>query len=720
MKNPLRLRSILLLLASLLLALDATSGPLAPVDIDAIVAEALHRADADVARATPWQTLTPDKLTRMLPMPEMAKLPYRAREQLIRQASAWDSIPFEKPSDAPAAWALWFPERNIDRAVVDPRSLSTPELPLIVDASWGPQTGAMVALMTCMPKPQWHVRDEDPILWAFEHRQSWSLPNGVNFRQCVRQQSETGAVAVPGAPETQRGKASADILERKLSDYLILHGCRRQGAESCLPLLIALESLSPSHPALVAIMKAIEPEFAPSVIPAPDEIHAARRSAMRKLIFLTAKLPVLLSHERDWPVGEVERSLRAVLALTKSLQAPLNAGGFPNAAVILDFFGPANAWRRLPDETAMPASVARLLTRLGHDSAATPGCLETPLNVPGMPVSFWIGYAEQKLAREHTACGLLSLTQIARSYAGDRPELLEPVRALRRFLDTPGPAREEIIADLAGVCSGSVDGHPDPWQVCSELARRKAVEVARQREAEALATREAEKLAKLDQTCAPEVFESIGALLQIADFANAGKQAVGASVCKRLPGAQSIVLVAMLYKTGSDANLVVAMFDEKSGKVVSTYTAPIVEDATMSVNGARMHIDTARYDLAPGVRAFGVDIHSGYLPSCGDGGYDGIRTLLVRDGEKLRPVLDLTLSTWQIVERGNSRCSNVDVGTTVIATQTSTITVAKTVTNGYADLLITTVSKYDDEKRRKPRATGRTLLRYDGKKYPNP
>lgn len=730
MKSSRRLGLVLALFASSLLALDAASGPLSQADIDAIVAEAQHRADTDVAPASPWQTLTPDKLTRMLPMPDMAKLPYRVRERLLRQANIWDVIPFDKPSDAPAVWALWFPKQDIDRSAVDSRPLSSPEPPFMVDAGWGPQAGAMAALVRCLPPQQWHVRDDDPLLWSFEHRQSWFLPNGVNFRQCVRQQSEKGAVAEPGAPETERGKASAAILERKLAAYLEAHGCRGQGADSCLPLLIALETLNPSNPALVTILKAIEPEFAPAVIPAPDDPYAARRSAMRKLIFLRAKLPVLLRRERDWPASELDTSLRAVLALTRSLKAPLNAGGFPHAAVILDYFWDANPWRQLPGETAMPAAVARLLTRLGRDSAAAPGCVETPASVAGMPALFWLGYAEQKLAREHTACGVLDLVHIDSYYAGNRPDLLKPVSTLRRFVDTPGPAREEIFEALAGVCSRSAAGHPDPWRVCGELARRQAAKAARQREAEALAAREAAKLAKADQACAPEVFEPIGASLGIADFANADQHSVHNSVCKRLPGLQSIMLVAMLYHAGpehgtdaeSAANegLVVAMLDENSAKVVSAYTAPIEEDATMRVEGASMQIDTARYDLAPGVRAFGVDLHSGYMPSCADGGLGGSRTLLVRDGEKLRPVLTLNLSSWQFVQGGNPRCSNVDLGETVVETWTSSIAVAKTVTNGYADLLITTVSEFDDKKRRKPRAPERRLLRYDGKKYPNP
>lgn len=726
MINFRRLAPVLALLASLLLALEAASSPLSQVDVDAIVAEAQRRADTDVVPSTPWQTLTPDKLARMLPMPDVAKLPYRVRERLIRQAATWDVIPFDKPSDAPSVWARWFPERDIDRPAVDARPLSSPDLPLIVNESSGPRAGAMMALMTCLPKQQWHVRDDDPLLWAFEHRQAWSLPNSVNFRQCVRQQSEKGAVAEQNAPETERGTTSAAILERKLTDHLMAHGCRRQGADSCLPLLIALETLNPSNPALVAILMALEPEFVPAVIPTPGDPRAALRGAMRKLIFLRAKLPVLLSRERDWPAGELDTSLRAVLALTRSLKAPLNAGNFPHAEVILGDFWDANPWRQLPGEAAMPAWVARLLTRLGRDSAAAPGCDETPPVTPGMPAFFWIGYAEQKLARERTACGMLGLAEIDRYYAGHRPDLLEPLRALRRFVDTPGPAREEIFKELAGVCSRSPAGHPDPWRVCSELARREAAEEARQREAEALAAREAARLAKVEQVCAPEVFAPIGAFLGIADFANADSHSIRNRVCKRLPGAQSIMLVAMLYRTGSgaesDANagLVVAMLDESIGKVASAYTAPIEEDATMRVEGAGLYIDTARYDLAPGVRAFGIDLRSGYLPSCGDGGWGPSRTLLVRDGEKLRPVLTLTLSSWQFVKGGNSRCSSVDVGETVIETMTSSIAVARTVTNGYADLLITTVSKFDDKRKRKPRAPESRLLRYDGKQYPNP
>jgi hypothetical protein len=127
--------------------------------------------------------------------------------------------------------------------------------------------------------------------------------------------------------------------------------------------------------------------------------------------------------------------------------------------------------------------------------------------------------------------------------------------------------------------------------------------------------------------------------------------------------------------------------------------------------------------LAEGVRAFGLDVTSGYMANCGDGGWGAVRTLYVQDGANIRPVLeDFIMSHWRFVQGGNPRCMSDEYAKkappTVIENQALSISVLKNKTNGYADLMVTAISSWDNGDKSK-KIVSHTTLRYDGKKYPN-
>ena len=178
----------------------------------------------------------------------------------------------------------------------------------------------------------------------------------------------------------------------------------------------------------------------------------------------------------------------------------------------------------------------------------------------------------------------------------------------------------------------------------------------------------------------------------------------------------------MAYDAGKDdaKTLVVMLLNESEQKVVASDRWEIGEDAGMRVESGSLWIDTAPYLLAKGVRAFGVDLTSGYIPHCGDGGSGAERTLYVQQGEKLRPIFGLTMSSWRFLQGGNPRCVGSDQASevTIIENTDLSISVAKTSTNGYRDLIVQAVSS-EDTGQPKGKKSFLYKLRYDGQRYRN-
>ena len=189
---------------------------------------------------------------------------------------------------------------------------------------------------------------------------------------------------------------------------------------------------------------------------------------------------------------------------------------------------------------------------------------------------------------------------------------------------------------------------------------------------------------------------------------------LAASACKGSPTDKGTTIVVAAYDRGTpyDKNLVVALV---STRVVAAFTGAIEEDASLMVGRDSLRLDTARYDLAPGVRAFGLDVSSAKAgPHCADGGSGAARTLFVRDGAALRPVLrGALLESWH-VEGGTTPCAEIDPDTKglgeVVDTTTS-LSMLPHVTHGFADIALTSTADA------RPRKRTRVVLHYDGSAY---
>lgn len=226
-------------------------------------------------------------------------------------------------------------------------------------------------------------------------------------------------------------------------------------------------------------------------------------------------------------------------------------------------------------------------------------------------------------------------------------------------------------------------------------------------------------LAAEDAPCTPAVLASVDAWLATHPWRD-GRTSPDmrvAAACKSSPTDRALVIVAAAYGQGGDdigdpVNFIAALVEPRGRRVRSTFVGSIPTDAAMALAPGSLRIDTARYDLAAGVRAFGVDVSSSANgPSCPDGGFGPLRTLFVQDGASLRPVLaSVELSSWHRV--AGPACAWMDGQDDVVIENTvTTIAVDSHVTHGFADLVLT--GRVDGHVA--PRL--RTVLHYDGSTY---
>jgi hypothetical protein len=225
------------------------------------------------------------------------------------------------------------------------------------------------------------------------------------------------------------------------------------------------------------------------------------------------------------------------------------------------------------------------------------------------------------------------------------------------------------------------------------------------------------------QKCSAIQLQQLGAQLGVARFTQTDKGVVVSAACRVWPKDTSKAIMAVAYATKEDdkKGFAVAVTDVATGKLVNLHRELFEEDAGMQFRESSLKIDTARYDLAPGVRAFAVDVQSGGPgASCPDGGSGPMRSLYVQQGEKLQKVLDgLDMASWQFVSGGPAMClgPNADKIVTVVEEFPTTIDVASSSSNGFADLTIRMASKLDNgaKSKRKP---FQHVLKFDGKRYP--
>ena len=212
-----------------------------------------------------------------------------------------------------------------------------------------------------------------------------------------------------------------------------------------------------------------------------------------------------------------------------------------------------------------------------------------------------------------------------------------------------------------------------------------------------------------DHGCSDAVTQRIGKYFKLPDFVAPkwrGERLI-AGMCKALPGEPTKLLAAFAYDDGTEyeKQLLLAIVDRPTTRVIASYQGVIAEDGDTTVQRDSLKLDTARYPLSRSTRAFGLRL-STFLDRCGfEAGRGDELTLFVVEGRRIRPVLTEPMSRWRYGQ--GRRCAGETVNTSTVDIQ---ISVAPTHTHGFADLQLT--AKRSDGK--KPL---RATLRYDGRQY---
>jgi hypothetical protein len=188
------------------------------------------------------------------------------------------------------------------------------------------------------------------------------------------------------------------------------------------------------------------------------------------------------------------------------------------------------------------------------------------------------------------------------------------------------------------------------------------------------------------------------------------------SACKAWPGKEPFQLAVFVYDTPirDEKRMLVALLDLDGDKVVASYWTKVDADATTPYRPADLSIDTAPYHLRPGVRAFGIDVATRFS-AVQESGSGTERTLYVREGSRIRPVLDrMSMSRWEYIDGYRPYLNTEESPRPETEDFTYTIGIASTSHKGFADLRITRTSNVAAH----PPVV--EVLRYDGQKYPNP
>jgi hypothetical protein len=232
--------------------------------------------------------------------------------------------------------------------------------------------------------------------------------------------------------------------------------------------------------------------------------------------------------------------------------------------------------------------------------------------------------------------------------------------------------------------------------------------------------------AQVEQLCDPRALTTIGRLVQVANFkepplgqAPDANAMVAAAACRAAPAYHGR-LVAAAYRSGhgDDLLLVIAVIDAATGQAGASFKASLDADPAVKIVSGSLWLDTAAYDLAPGVRAFGLDVTTGLPHGCAGVGSGARRSLFVSQGRFIRPVLqDLPMSEWALIQRGKSACTDSSApDLTITENFSTTLGLAPTSTRGYRDLVVTGMAARDDG-RVGERPPFRSVLKWDGRVY---
>ena len=198
------------------------------------------------------------------------------------------------------------------------------------------------------------------------------------------------------------------------------------------------------------------------------------------------------------------------------------------------------------------------------------------------------------------------------------------------------------------------------------------------------------------------VNQTVGKRLKVAikdDDSGKKSDEVIALVCKPHPVEAGWTVVALfqdgpIVAPGTAAEVtsvlfVLAFVDRATKRIVSWHQKVMEADPVTHFDAYSLRIDTARYALAPLVRAVGVRMNTFVSRCTYEGGYSDELSLFVQRGPRLEPVLSsMSLSVWQLQVLSGSSCG--DMADVKKATHYADLglSILQSSTHGFADIAV--------------------------------
>ncbi len=200
-------------------------------------------------------------------------------------------------------------------------------------------------------------------------------------------------------------------------------------------------------------------------------------------------------------------------------------------------------------------------------------------------------------------------------------------------------------------------------------------------------------------------------------------------VCKNQPNDANQVIVATFYESllpakANDSDgfiFTVAIVDKAKRQVLSLHSEKYEEDATTRFSEYSLRIDTARYDIADGVRAIGVRMNTFHGRCSYEGGWGEELWLFADQKRTLVPVLkNFFIEQYQHQWLKGSACGGSEELTGATHTAERSLASTKQLSNGYRDFAVYAYIKSENENMTFKPKDERSLigsLKFDGELY---
>lgn len=194
------------------------------------------------------------------------------------------------------------------------------------------------------------------------------------------------------------------------------------------------------------------------------------------------------------------------------------------------------------------------------------------------------------------------------------------------------------------------------------------------------------------QPCSPSQLASLIEFIQKSSVEEVTTTGVIAHACKVWPKDENILLAAMVYENLRGRVLLVAMWNSGKAEGIAAFSGKLPLEVGCKIVKPVLAIDTARYDVMPGLRAFGVDMAEEQGVICRDTGLVRLRNLYVLQQQVLKPIME---GFDLILERTRVPRSSVVAGSDIspdIRQITLKMSMRQNRSNGFADMEVFSVS----------------------------